>query len=169
MQTALDFRAAALSQGCSFTAQISAHLREGSADFTLSCTCAPDGTTTLEVKAPVAISGIHATVKPGGTEASFDDVALDFGLLSDAQVPPMALPQLLFTCWTQGYLQEAGQDGEKHSAVYTIDYGGGELKLEQWFSRDAIPLSGDFWFDIENIASVEISDFSLGTLSQAVS
>ncbi len=167
MQTAMDFRTAALSQGCSFTAQISAHLNEGTADFTLSCACAPDGTTTLEVQAPDVISGIHATVKSGATEASFDDVALDFGLLSDAQIPPMALPQLLFDCWTQHYIQEAGQDGDLFTAVY--DYGDKELKLEQWFSRDGVPLSGDFWFDIENIATVKITDFSLGTSSQAVS
>lgn len=169
MQTAMDFRTAALSQGCSFTAKLSAHLNEGTADFTLSCACTPDGSTSLEVKAPDAISGIHATVKPGGTQASFDDVALDFGLLSDAEVPPMALPQLLYEAWTQGYIQESGQDGDLFTAVYTTDYGGKELRLEQWFSRDAVPLSGDFWFGIENIATVEISDFSLGASSQAVS
>ncbi|MBE6932103.1 MAG: hypothetical protein E7464_01800 [Ruminococcaceae bacterium] len=163
MQTAMDLRTALLEQGCSFTAEIQAHLPEGTAEFTLQCACAPDGTTTLEVSTPDTIAGISATVQPDGENISFDDVALEFGLLADGQVAPMVLPQLLFSCWTGGYIREAGADKELLSAVYLSGYGDRELAVEQWFTSEGIPTGADFWFGVDNIASVAISDFNLGT------
>ena len=162
MQTALDLRTALLEQGCSFTAELQAHLPDGTAEFTLQCVCAPDGTATLEVTDPDTISGITATVQPGGENASFDDVALDFGLLADGQVAPMVLPQLLFSCWTDGYIREAGKDEDLLSAIYLNGYGDRELAVEQWFTADGVPTAADYWFGVDNIASVTISDFSLG-------
>lgn len=162
MQKAMDLRTALLEQGCSFTAEVQAHLPEGTAEFTLDCTCAPDGTTTLEVKTPDSISGIKATVQPDGENASFDDVALDFGLLADGQVAPMVLPQLLYSCWTGGYIREAGKDKELLSAIYIDGYGDRELAVEQWFTLEGVPKAADYWFGVDNIASVTISSFTLG-------
>ena len=163
MQTAMDLRTDLLEQGCSFTAEIQAHLPEGTAEFALQCACAPDGTATLEVSAPDTISGISATVQPGGENVSFDDVALEFGLMADGQVAPMVLPQLLFSCWTGGYIREAGTDKELYSAVYLQGYGDRELAVEQWFTPEGIPTGADFWFGVDNVASVTVSDFTLGT------
>ncbi len=138
-------------------------MREGAAEFTLVCTCDPDGTTSLEVTEPESIAGILATVQPDGESASFDEVALDFGLLADGRVAPMVLPQLLYSAWTGGYIREAGEDKDLYSAVYLLGYGDQELALEQWMTPEGIPMGGDFWSGIENIASVTIRDFSLGT------
>ena len=162
MQSAMDLRTALLEQGCSFTAEVQAHLPDGTAEFTLQCACAPDGTTTLEVSAPDTISGIRATVQPDGESASFDDVALDFGLLAEGQVAPMVLPQLLYSCWTGGYIREAGKDEDFLSAIYLDGYGDRELAVEQWFTLEGVPTAADYWFGVDNIASVTISNFTLG-------
>ncbi len=162
MQAALDLRTMLLAQGCSFTADIEANLPDGTAAFTVDCACATDGTAVMTVTAPESISGISATVEPDGESARFNDVALEFGLLADGQVAPMVLPQLLFGCWTGGYIREAGQDKEILSAVYLSGYGEQELAVEQWFTQEGIPTAADFWFGTQNVASVTIRDFSLG-------
>ena len=162
MQTALELRTALLERGCSFTAEIEAHLADGTAAFTLSCECDPDGTTELEVRAPDSIAGIEATVQSDGQNICFDDVSLNFGLLADGQLAPMAIPQLLYRCWTAEYIREAGKDKDIYSAVYLSGYGDRELAVEQWLSADGTPLYADLWFGVENAASVRIRDFSLG-------
>ena len=162
MQTALELRTALLERGCSFTAEIEAHLADGTAEFTLSCVCTPDGTTELEVRLPESVAGITAKVQPDGQNVRFDDVGLDFGLLADGQLAPMAIPQLLYRCWTEEYIREAGKDKDSYSAVYLSGYGDRELAVEQWLSADGTPLYADLWFGIENAASVTIRDFSLG-------
>ena len=162
MQTALELRTALLERGCSFTAEIEAHLADGTAQFTLSCECEPDGTTELEVRLPESVAGIEATVQPDGQSVRFDGVGLDFGLLADGQLAPMAIPQLLYRCWTREYIREAGKDRENFSAVYLSGYGDRELAVEQWLSADGTPLYADLWFGIENAASVSIRDFALG-------
>ena len=162
MQTALELRTALLERGCSFTAEIEAHLADGTAAFTLACVCRPDGETELEVRLPESVAGITATVQPDGKNVRFDDVGLDFGLLADGQLAPMAIPQLLYRCWTEEYIREAGKDKESCSAVYLSGFGDRELAVEQWLSSDGTPLYADLWFGIENAASVTIRDFSLG-------
>ncbi len=163
MQQALDLRTALLAEGCGFTAQVQANLPEGLAEFTLSCACSPEGETLMEVAAPETIAGIQATVSPGAQDAAFPEVALSFGLLADGQVAPLVLPQLLYACWSGGFLREAGRDGELYSALYLYDYGDRELAVEQWFTLEGVPVSADFWFGMEHIATVNLTDFSLGT------
>lgn len=160
MQNAMALRTALLERGCSFTAEISAHLDDGTAEFTLDCTCAPDGTASLCVTDPDSVAGITATVQPGARTASFNDVALDFGLLADGQLAPLAIPQLLYSCWTQEYLREAGKDGERISAVYLSGWGDRELTVEQWLEADGTPVHADLWFGTRNAAEVQIRDFA---------
>lgn len=162
MQKALELRTQLLEQGCSFTAEIAAHLSDGTAEFTVACSCAPDGSVCLSVTEPASIAGITATVDADGEHAQFEDVALDFGLLADGQVAPMVLPQLLYGCWTGGYIREAGQDREALSAVYLSGFGEKELAVEQFFTPDCVPTTADFWFGTKNIATVTIRDFSIG-------
>ena len=161
MKSAMELRTELLARGCSFTAGIEAHLDDGTAEFTVNCACAPDGNVTLEVTEPASIAGITATVAPGAGNARFDDVALEFGLLADGQLAPMAIPELLYRAWTQEYIRGAGVDGDRFCAVYLSGWGDRELTVEQWIS-DGVPVYADLWFGTTNAASVTISDFSLG-------
>lgn len=162
METALALRTKLIEAGCSFTAEIAAHLDDGTAEFTVDCECSPDGITLLRVTEPNTIAGITATVEPGAEEARFEDTGLEFGLLADGQVAPMALPQLLFGCWTGGFIREAGQDRDVLSAVYLSGYGEKELALEQFLDAEGIPTAADLWFGTKNLASVTITNFKFG-------
>ena len=160
MGAAMELRTRLLERGCRFTAEIEAHLDDGTAAFTLECVCAPDGAVTLEVTEPESVAGITATVEPGARTARFDDIALDFGLLAEGQLAPMAIPQLLCGAWTQDYIREAGADGEDLNAVYLSGWGGRELAVEQWLTKDGQPAYAELWFGSQNAASVRIRDFS---------
>ncbi len=162
MGAAMELRTKLLERGCRFTAEIEAHLDDGTAEFVLSCTCDPDGSVTVEVTQPETIAGITATVEHGAREARFDDVALDFGLLADGQLAPMAIPQLLYGAWTGEYIREAGADGDRLTAVYLSGWGDRELVIEQWLTGDGTPEYADLWFGAKNAASVHIRDFSYG-------
>ncbi len=159
----MELRTKLLERGCSFTAQIEAHPDDGTAEFTLACVCLPDGNVTLEVTEPESIAGITATVEPGARTAQFDDVGLEFGLLADGQLAPMAIPQILYGAWTQDYIREAGADEDRLSAVYLSGWGDRELTVEQWLTKGGTPLGADLWFGTKNAASVWIRDFAFGT------
>ena len=163
MNAALELRTKLLEQGCRFSAQIEAHLDDGTAEFTLDCICAPDGNVTLEVTEPDSIAGITATVEPGARRARFDDVGLDFGLLANGQLAPMAIPQLLYGAWTREYIREAGTDEDRFTAIYLSGWDDRELTVEQWLNADGLPIHADLWFGAKNAASVQISNFIIGT------
>ena len=163
MKTAMELRTKLLERGCRFAAEIEAHLDDGTAQFSVDCACAPDGSVTLEVTAPESISGITATVEPGAENARFDDVALDFGLLADGQLAPMVIPQILFGAWTQAYIREAGADGDSWNAVYLSGWGDRELTVEQWLTKEGVPTYADLWFGNQNAANVKLSEFVIGT------
>ncbi len=162
----MELRTRLLEQGCRFTAEIEAYLDDGTAEFTLSCACDPDGNVRLEVTQPESVAGITATVEPGAENARFDDVALDFGLLPGGQLAPMAIPQLLYGAWTQEFIREAGADKDRLTAVYLSGWGDRELVIEQWLRPDGTPVYADLWSGAQNTASVTISDFSLGTMEE---
>ena len=168
MKAAMELRTQLLERGCRFTAEIEAHPDDGTAAFTLSCACDPAGNVTLEVTAPESIAGITATVEPGARQARFEDVALDFGLLANGQLAPMAIPQLLYGAWTGEYIREAGADGDRLTAVYLSGWGDRELVIEQWLGPDAAPVYADLWCGARNAASVKISDFVLGGEEEAL-
>ena len=163
MQPALDLRTALLEQGCSFTACLQADFESGSCEWTASCVCAPDGSVTMELTQPESIAGITATVAGDGQSARFDGTAVEFGLLADGNLAPIALPQVLYSCWSSQYIREAGRDGETVCAVYLMGYGDEEIAVEQWLQPDGTPLFADVWYGETKIASVQISDFQLGT------
>ena len=163
MRSAMELRTRLLERGCRFTAGIEAHLDDGTAEFTLNCACDPEGSVTIEVTQPETVAGITATVEPGAREARFEDVALDFGLLSEGQLAPMAIPQLLYGAWTGEYIREAGADGDRLTAVYLSGWGDRELVIEQWMTGDGVPTYADLWCGNQNAASVKLSDFSFGT------
>ena len=162
MQPAMDLRTALLEQGCSFTAQICANYDTGSYEWTVACVCAPDGTAELQVVEPESIAGITATIGADGDSVEFEDTAVEFGLLADGQIAPIALPQVLFSCWSAQYIREAGRDGEQITAVYLMGYGDEEVAVEQWLQPDGTPVYADIWFGTQNLASVQISGFQLG-------
>ena len=114
----------------------------------------------MEVTKPEEIAGLRAKVKDD--RAEFEDIGLDFGLTAQGQAAPMALPELLFRCWTEGYVQSAGPDGEGYLAVYQLPYGDGTLALEQWLSPEGTPLLSQFWLGSSNFATVTIENFQLG-------
>lgn len=164
MQPALDLRTALLERGCSFTAEVCANYESSSFEWTVDCVCAPDGTTELTIVSPDSIAGITASVDADGGRASFGGIGVEFGLLADSQITPIALPQMLTSCWRSQYIREAGFDEDgRVTAVYVMGYDEDEVAVEQWLEPDGTPIYTDLWYGETNIASVWISNFQYET------
>lgn len=167
MQPALDLRTALLERGCRFTAEVCANYGSDRFEWTVDCSCAPDGAVELTIVAPDSIAGITASVDAQGEQLSFEGTGVTFGLLADGQIAPVSLPQVLTGCWRSEYIREAGFDDDYTTAVYVMGYDEKEVVAEQWLDETGTPVYADLWHGGENIASVRISEFQYGAVAGA--
>lgn len=158
-QKALDFRTKLMeSEGCSFTADITADYGDKLYVFSVDAVFTPDETK-LSVVSPEAIAGITATVSADGAKIEFDGVELDFGKLANGYVSPVSVPWLLGQCWLGEYIAYAGTDGDLERVTYLKGYNEEELTLDTWLSEDDIPVHAEVFYGGERCLTVEIRDF----------
>jgi len=159
-QFALSFRTALLgASGCVFSAEITSDYGDHVFVFGMDCQ-SKDGQMHLHVKEPDSIADIIATVSEDGTDISFEDVELEFGLLANGQVSPVTVPWLLEQCWRGAYIAWSGADGDTQRITYLRGYDHEELTVDTWFS-DGKPIYAEVLIDGVKCISVEILDFQI--------
>lgn len=162
MQEALDLRTDLMaSEGCSFKASVSADYGERVYTFSLDCTYVPEQEARLTVTQPEEIAGISAAVSADGTVVTFDGVELAFGELANGRVAPMALPWLLGSAWSSGYISSAGADGETVLVTYLMGYGEDEVTVETWLDTTGVPVRCEVIHDGRRYLTVALEDFQL--------
>ena len=100
------------SQGCSFTATISADYQDKLYTFALKCEGNRDGQIKFSVLQPEAIAGITGTVGAQGGKLAFDDKVLAFPLLADGLLSPVSSPWIFLQSLRSGYIKSSGDDGD---------------------------------------------------------
>ena len=156
LQAPLDFRAELLAKnGCSFTAQITADCGERVWQYAIRCKASPDGTAELEILAPDSIAGITAEITGADGKLRFDGAYVDFGLLADGELSPIAAPQTLFSCWTEQYIASSG------GGCVSYELGSGAKRLEMIcrFDEDNLPVRAEIYQQGTQLMALEISDF----------
>lgn len=158
---AIEFRAALVQAGgCSFTARVTADDGEAVAEFTLRCVSEDTGAVQFEVVAPETLAGITATVSADGGTITYDGMAMEFGLLANGNVIPVAAPALVLCCWRQEYLAAAGTDEAGYRATYEKDFDEKRLVVDTWF-ENGIPIYAEVCYNSRRILKLELSDFKL--------
>lgn len=158
-QKALDFRTKLMqSEGCTFTADITASYAERVYSFTVDAVYSPEETT-LTVVSPEEIAGISATVTEDGAKLEFEDVELDFGKLANGYVSPVSVPWLLGQCWIGEYISHAGADGDLERVTYLRGYHDAEVTLDTWLSQEGTPVHAEVIYDGVRCLTIEIRDF----------
>ena len=158
-QKALDFRTKLMqSEGCDFTADITADYGDKVYEFTVQVQYAPEETK-LTVVSPEEISGISATVTEQGTNISFDGAALDFGKLANGYVSPVSASWLLGQCWTGEYISAAGPDGDYEKITYLRGYDDQELMVNTWLDEAGVPVQAEVFFGERRCLNIRIRDF----------
>lgn len=147
--------------GCRFTAQVVTRVEDRGYAFTLDCSYFCDAPTELTVTAPETIRGICAQITDRDAVLSFENVALDFGCLSDAMETPLYAPLVLGQSWDSAYIDCGGMDGEEYRVSYLLGYGEDELTVETWF-RNGTPVRGEIYDGGELLLSASVENFTFG-------
>ena len=159
LKEALAFRTKLLSgQGCAFTGDITADYGDRSYSFTVDCETDKDGTLRFSVTAPETIAGLSGLVEGQGGKLTFDDTALDFGLLADGQVSPVTCPYFMVDAWREAYLSAAGQTEDGLRITFDTSFDAAPLSVDLWL-REGTPVFCELGYGGRRILSMEIRDF----------
>lgn len=157
LQAPMDFRAELLAQnGCCFTAQITADYGERVWQYTLRCAASPEGTASFEVLAPEAIAGVTAGIDGADGRLRFDGAYVDFGLMADGELSPIAAPLTVFSCWAEQYIASAGGGCVR----YESGFGAKQLEVVTLFDEDNLPVKAEIYQQGTLLMTLDISDFS---------
>lgn len=162
IQKALDFRTALMEAGgCSYAATITADHGSRVYRFGLDCEYTNTNGARLTVTEPENIAGISAVVSPDGSGVIFEDLALDFGEMAGGLIAPLASPWLLGTCWTGGYIQSSGRDGDLERVTILHGYGDEELTVDTWLDESNLPVRSEICWAGQRCLVIEISNFQM--------
>lgn len=149
------------SEGCAFTAVVTADYGDQLYQFTLSCQGDNRGNLAFTVLAPETISGITGHISQQGGKLTFDDAALEFPLMADDLLTPVSAPWLLLKTLRGGYLTSAGMEGELLRLAVDDSYEEDALHLDIWLDGEDRPVQADIYYDERRILSLTIEDFRI--------
>lgn len=162
MERALNFRAELLkAEGCSFQSDITADYGDAIHNFTMFCQGDRKGNLTFTVTKPETISGITGNVSETGGQLTFDDVALQFDLLTDQQLSPVSGPWVFLKTLREGYLQSAGQEEDLLHIAARDSYEEDALMVDIWLGAGEMPIRCEILYRNRRILTLDIQDFQL--------
>lgn len=162
LQTPMAFRTALLSAGeCSFTAQMRVDLEDRLYDVTLECECSADGSARLTVLAPDTIAGISAQLQQGRGTLDYDGMAVDFGLLPQTELAPIAIPALVVAYWREAYIDSAGWEDETLRVTYDNDMDDEQIIVDTWFDAQQTPIYAEVSVDGTVRATIQLTDVTI--------
>ena len=162
MDRAMNLRAALLgSEGCSFTAQITADYGDEVHEFSLYCEGKSNGDLGFRVEKPETLSGITGRFRGSEGALTFDDAALTFPLLADGQVTPVSGPWIFLKTLLGGYLTACNQEEEYLHLTIDDSYEEDALQLEIWLDSENIPVHAEILYGGRRILTMEIESFQI--------
>lgn len=161
LDQAVNFRTRLLgTAGCGFSAEITADYGDRCYTFSMDCQSDKDGTVFFTVTAPENIAGISGTVESGGGKLTFDDTALDFGILADGQVSPVTCPYMMVKTWRSGYISSAGQTEDGLAITFDSSFAEEPLTVELWLNDGGLPKYGEISYAGRRILSAKLTNFT---------
>lgn len=146
------------SDGCKFTARISADYRDEMYTFTLQCTADSNGKVEFIVNEPESIQNISGFMDSKSGNLTFDDKVLAFPHLSDNLITPVSAPWFFIRTLRSGYMASYSNSGEYFKLTADDSYADNSLQLDIFF-KDNLPVHADFMWQGSRILSMEITDF----------
>lgn len=161
LDEAMEFRSALLlAETCSFTAEVTADFGQSVEEFTLACQADDAGDLDLCVLAPESIAEISARVTQEGGKVTYEGMQLEFGLMANDNVAPIAAPALAFAAWRGAYIVSAGTDEDGYRVTYQKDYDNKALIVDTWY-KNKVPICAEVCYNNRRILKLTISDFIL--------
>ena len=149
------------SEGCTFTAQITADYGDALHEFTLFCEGNNDGDLGFRVVAPDTIAGITGRFLGNEGFRTFDDVALSFPLLADEQITPVSGPWILLKTMLGGYLTACTMEEDLLHLTINDSYEEDALQMEIWLNPEDQPIQAEIIYDGRRIVTMQIENFQI--------
>jgi len=160
MDRVMGLRAELLgSEGCSFTAHLTADYGDQIHEFTLYCEGRSNGDLGFRVEAPETIEGITGRFQGKEGALTFDGEALAFPLLVDGQVTPVSGPWIFLKTLLGGYLTACGQEGEYLRLTVDDSYEEDALQMEIWLNEADVPVQGEIIYGGRRIVTMKFENF----------
>ena len=147
------------SEGCSFTAHLTADYGDQIQEFTLYCEGRSNGDLGFRVEAPETIEGITGRFNGKEGALTFDDQVLVFPLLVDNQITPVSGPWVFLRTLLGGYLTACGQEGEYLHLTIDDSYEEDALQLEIWLNESDVPIQAEIIYDGRRILTMKLENF----------
>ena len=147
------------SQGCSFSATISADYQDALYTFVLRCESDWDAQIKFSVLQPEPISGITGTVSAKGGKLTFDDKVLAFPLLADGLLSPVSAPWIFLQSLRSGYIKSCGNDGDGMIITINDTYASESICIDIYTDSNSLPKHVDIFWQGRRILSMDITDF----------
>ena len=148
------------SQGCGFTAEITANFTDQIYQFSMDCAVSKEGTLTFTVQAPESIAGITGKIAGNSGKLIFDDQALSFPLLADGEVSPVSAPWLMIRALMSGYLTSCGMDGDSLRLTIDDSYADNALQVDIWLDSQDHPARAELLWQGRRVLSLTVKGFS---------
>ena len=162
LEQGMELRARLLSAAsCSFHGEITADYGDEIYTFSMDCEADREGNIRFSVTEPESISGIAGTISQGGGKLTFDDSALQFSLLADGQLSPVAAPWIFMKTLRSGYLTSACMEEKLLRLTLNDSYEEGALQADIWVDEAHRPVRGDFLYEGKRILSLDVKDFQI--------
>ena len=162
LDKAMEFRHSLLaSQGCSFTAHITADYGDTLQEFTMDCTGDNQGNLEFTVTAPETISGITGTASEAGGALTFDDVALHFNLMAEDTFSPVSGPWIFLKTLRSGYIVSACYEENLLHLSIDDSFEDDALRLDIWLEEGRIPVRAEILHDGMRILTLTIGNFQI--------
>ena len=149
------------SEGCSFTAHLTADYGDQIHEFTLYCEGRNNGNLGFRVEAPETIAGITGKFEGQKGMLTFDEFALEFPRLTDDQITPVSGPWILLRTLMGGYLTSCGPDGENLRVTINDSYEEDALTLDIWLNAENAPIRAEILYDGRRIVTMDIENFTI--------
>lgn len=160
LDEAMSFRQKLLSaSGCTFSSEITADYGDRLYTFSTDCQVSHDGTLQFTVTAPETIAGISGSLEPEGGKLTFDDTAVDFGLLADSQISPVSCTYFMLTAWRTGYISAAGDTDSGLQITFDLSFQEEPLTADLWLNQEGNPAYGEIAYRGRRILSTSFENF----------
>lgn len=147
------------SNGCAFTAVVTADYGDKLYAFTLDCKTDQAGNLTFTVVEPQSIAGIKGQISGEGGHLTFSDKALAFETMADGMISPVNAPWVFINTLRGGYLSACGTDGEYMKVLLDDSYKEEALHLEVWLDAQDNPIKTEILWKGSRVLSLDVKNF----------
>ena len=128
------------SNGCSFSATVTADYGEKVYVFSMDCTADKEGNVSFCVTRPETIAGITGNISVTGGNLTFDDKVLAFQTLADGEISPVTAPWLFLKTLRSGYMRGCTEGNNSYQIEIDDTYEENALRLNIFVENNLLNL-----------------------------